>query len=195
MKKNLLLAILLFLSSSLFAQQIGGIYYQESKLDYSRIVSKRIGNILGAYVTAGLSSAKRHLVLEGDEAGIVINEKKPEFKIRFGIDKQTGYVFENTDNMKYLILVRINNKKGKRSIQAGTYGITNVKTGIDDKNIVALSIEIEDDNTYTVKPRKELEKGEYGFYFNNEQKEKDVEDNKTIKSVNQFEGVFDFRIK
>ena len=115
--------------------------------------------------------------------------------MRFGKDKQTGYVFENTDNMKYIILVRINGKKGKRSIQAGTYGITNIKSGIDDKNIIAMSIEIEDDSTYTVCPKKDLEPGEYGFYFNNSQKEKDSEENKEIKSKNSFEGVFDFKIR
>lgn len=45
-----------------------GIYYNDTKLDYSRIGGKKVGNIAGAYFTLGLSSAKASVIIEGEHS-------------------------------------------------------------------------------------------------------------------------------
>lgn len=145
MKKILFLVMIALISIDSYAQNTPGIYHESSKLGYSRIIGKNVGNIAGAYFTLGLSSAKSNKVIEGESAETEIKDKKPEFVIVFGEDEQTGYIFSNARNIDNLLLVQLHEKKNKRNLRTGKYGLTGIKTGIDEGDVVPLSIEkIED---------------------------------------------------
>ena len=176
--------ISLFILTS-HAQEIPGIYYNNEKLSYSRIIGKNVSNIAGAYFTLGLSSAKSNKTIEGEKAETEIKEKKPEFVIVFGEDKQTGYIFSNARNADNILLIKLHEKKGKRNLRTGKYGLTGVKTGVDEEDVIPLSIEKIEDYKIKVYPKSNLKKGEYCFYYiGKAPSEEDV-----------FNGVFDFSIK
>ena len=185
MKKILFLMIVVLVSIQNHAQEIPGIYYNNEKVGYSRIIGKNVGNIAGAYFTLGLSSAKSNKVIEGESAELEIEEKKTEFTIVFGEDKQTGYIFSNERHMDEILLIQLHEKKNKRNLRTGKYGLAGVKTGIDEKDVISLAIEKIEDNKYKVHPKKQLEKGEYCFYYIG----------KPQNEENTFNGVFDFSIK
>lgn len=185
MKKILFLIMLVVAFTKSYAQETTGIYYNNDKLGYSRIIGKNVGNIAGAYFTLGLSSAKSNKVIEGETAELEIKERKPEFTIVFGEDKQTGYIFSDAKHMDEILLIQLHEKKNNRNLRTGKYGLTGVKTGVDEKDVIPLAIEKIDDNKYIVHPKKKLEKGEYCFhYMGKPQNEEDT-----------FNGVFDFSIK
>lgn len=112
MKNILLLTIAIMTILYSHAQEVSGIYYNNQRLEYSRIIGKNVGNIAGAYFTLGLSSAKSNKVIEGKTAEMEIKDKKPEFTIIFGDDNQTGYIFTNERNVDNIFLVRLHGKKG-----------------------------------------------------------------------------------
>ena len=76
-------------------------------------------------------------------------------------------------------------KKGKRNLRTGKYGLTGVKKGVDEKDVIPLSIEKVEDNKIKVHPKSNLKKGEYCFYY--------IGEAPTEESA--FNGVFDFSIK
>lgn len=169
----------------IYSQEVSGIYYKDLRLGYSRIIGKNVGNIAGAYFTLGLSSAKSNKVIEGDAAELEISEEKPYFTFVFGEDKQTGYIFTDIANMNDIVLLILHEKKGHRNLRTGKYGLTEVKTGIDDKDVIPISIEKTDDYKCIVHPKKNLKKGEYCFYYTKKPDNEETE----------FNGVFDFSIK
>lgn len=185
MKKILLLTMAIMTILYSYAQDIPGIYYNNQKLGYSRIIGKNVGNIAGAYFTLGLSSAKSNKVIEGKTAEMEIKDKKPEFTIIFGKDKQTGYIFTNEKNIDNIFLVRLHGKKGNRNLRTGKYGLTGVKTGIDEEDVIPLSIEKTNEDKIIIRPKTSLKKGEYCFYYMGEPP--------TEESA--FKGVFDFSVK
>lgn len=185
MKKILFLMIVALVSIQNYAQETPGIYYNNEKVRYSRIIGKNVGNIAGAYFTLGLSSAKSNKVIEGESAELEIEEQKPEFTILFGEDKQTGYIFSDERHMDEILLIQLHEKKSKRNLRTGKYGLAGVKTGVDEKDVIPLTIEKVDENKYKVHPKKKLEKGEYCFYYMG----------KPQSEENTFNGVFDFSIK
>lgn len=186
MKKILFLLACSIVALSSFAQEeVPGIYYINEKLSYSRIIGKNVSNIAGAYFTLGLSSAKSNKIIEGENAETEIKEKKPEFTIIFGEDKQTGYIFSNARNIDNILLIQLHEKKGKRNLRTGEYGLAGVKTGIDEKDVIPLSIEKVENNKIKVHPKSNLKKGEYCFYYFGE----------APSEEGTFNGVFDFSIK
>ena len=185
MKKILFLMMVALAFTRSYAQETTGIYYGSDKLGYSRIIGKNVGNIAGAYFTLGLSSAKSNKVIEGEAAETEIKEKKPEFTIIFGEDKQTGYIFSNERNMDNILLIQLHEKKSKRNLRTGKYGLTGVKTGVDEEDVIPLAIEKIDDNKIKIHPKKPLKKGEYCFYYIGE----------APNEESAFNGVFDFSIK
>lgn len=185
MKKILFLMIGLFIYIGSQAQNEPGIYYNNEKLGYSRIIGKNVGNIAGAYFTLGLSAAKSNKVIEGKTAEIEIKDKKPEFLILFGEDKQTGYIFSNERNTDNILLIQLHAKKNQRNLRTGKYGLTGIKTGIDENDVIPLSIEKIEDNQIKIHPKESLKKGEYCFYY--------IGEAPNEESV--FNGVFDFSIK
>lgn len=180
-----ILMALLALSVKSFSQNSSGIYYKGEKLNYSRVIGKSIGNIAGAYFTLGLSSAKSNKIIEGGTSSTEIEENKPEFTFIFGEDKQTGYIFTNIKNIDNMLLVKLHEKKNKRNLRIGKYGLTGVNTGIDENDVIPLSVEKTDENTAIVKVKNKLEKGEYCFYYIGNAPSEDL----------TFNGVFDFTIK
>lgn len=185
MKKILFLIMAAIAIMNCYAQKVPGIYYNNEKVGYSRIIGKNVGNIAGAYFTLGLSSVKSNKVIEGEAAETEIKEKKPEFLIIFGNDKQTGYIFSNERNTDNMLLIQLQGKKGKRNLRTGKYGITGVKTGVDEEDVIPLSIEKVGDNQIKIHPKKPLKKGEYCFYYIGE----------APSEEGAFNGVFDFSIK
>lgn len=167
------------------SQETSGIYYKETKVGYSRIIGGNVGNMALAIATFGLSSAKSNNVIEGETAELEITERKPVFTFVFGEDKQTGYIFSDIANMNDILLVTLHKKKGHRNLRTGRYGLTEIKTGIDEKDVVPIAIEKTDDSKCIVHPKKDLEKGEYCFYYTA----------KPENEGNTFNGVFDFSIK
>lgn len=185
MKKTLLILMLAIASVNIYAQDTTGIYYNSERLGYSRIIGKNVGNIAGAYFTLGLSSAKSNKVIEGSFAETKIKDKTPEFIIVFGEDTQTGYIFSNNRNTDNLLLIQLYEKKGKRELRTGKYGLTGVKTGVNEEDVIPLAIERVANNRSTVHPKQPLKKGEYCFYYMGSAPSED----------GAFNGVFDFSIE
>ena len=183
-----ILLISLSLSLQINAQQgETGIYYNDKAISFSRITGKKIGNVAGAYFTFGLSSAKAKMNIEGSSSENTVASTKPTFVFKFG-DKNpiTGDLYANEENIARFLLVKIKTKGKQRSIIVGKYGLTQIKTNVDSKDIIALKLESKGGGVYEVTPREALEKGEeYAFYYR--QKEEDKKD--------PFYGVFDFVIQ
>ena len=72
MKKVLFLMVAALVFVQTYAQSTPGIYYNNERVGYSRIIGKNVGNIAGAYFTLGLSSAKSNKVIEGETAELEI---------------------------------------------------------------------------------------------------------------------------
>lgn len=184
MNKLLLLIVCMF-PLSLMAQGTG-ISYQNEKIGNSRVSGKRVGNIVGAYLTIGLSAANSNIVIEGENSDCVIDNSKPEFTFTFGEDKQTEYIFADSSNLDAIVLIKLHEKKGSRYLRTGKYGlIAGVQTGTDQKDVQPISVEKVDDKHFKVTPKSRLAKGQYAFYYIGT-----VPDGK-----NRYNGVFDFSIK
>lgn len=184
MKRILLFIAVFNFTIVMYSQQKSGIYYNDKKLGYSRIIGKNVGNIAGAYFTFGLSSAKSNKVIEGETSCTEISDTQPSFIFVFGEDKLTGEIFTNSRNMNNIVLLKLHDKKGKRNLRTGKYGLSGVKTGIDEKDVLPINIEVLSDSVLSVYPKNKLNKGEYCFYYIGDE----------IKE-NEFNGVFDFTIK
>ena len=142
------------------------VYYNEEKLGTSRIQGERIGNLLGAYMTVGLSPVNTSKIIEGKRAEIVIKEKNPQFIIRFRSKKDR--IFMRSENIEYMVLVSLQEKGSTRRLRTGKYGlISGIQTNISEKEIIPISIDEseEEEGAYVVKPREKLVKGEYAFYY------------------------------
>lgn len=144
------------------------IFYKGEKLGNSRIQGNKVGNIAGAYFTLGLSSAKSNKVVEGSTSGFDIKEKRPVFSFIFSENAKDS-LFMYKEKMDYIVLVKMHKKKNSRLIRTGKYGLAaGVQTGLSADDIIAISIEeSEDENgTLLIKPKSDLEEGEYGFVYN-----------------------------
>ena len=177
MKKLSLLLLTLLFSISANSQ----IYYKDEKLGTSRIQGTRFGNLLGAYVTVGLSPANQSKVIEGKKADTKIFDSKPQFTIKF--ESKKDQVYMNSKNMEYIVLVSWQQKGSARRLRVGKYGlVAGIQTNISEKELIPISIEEDEneENTFIVKPKEELKKGEYAFYY--------------IKDDIEPNNVYDFQI-
>ena len=165
---------------------VGGIYYNQSKMGYSRIIGQKVGNVAGAYFSFGLSGAKRNLQIEGKSANLKISESLPKFTIVFSDNQKSEVVFLSSEMLDNLVLVKLKSGKNERKLQNGSYGLTGIESNVSQKYVIPLSIDKIDDSTYSITPKEKLSKGEYGFYFNLPKSNDD--ENKS------FNGVFDFTI-
>ena len=173
---------------NMIAQDVApGIYYNGQKMGYSRLIGKRVGNALGAYMSMGIATVKINRVVEGETAELEIAEKKPEFTVVFGEkDYTTGFIFTDRENINRLLLVKLSVKKKNRNLNVGKYGIAKIKTQTDEDYVVALAIDQTDENTFKIHPREELEEGsEYCFYYRLDDGDKE--------ELKNFDGVFDFK--
>ncbi len=180
MKKYLLAVILFAISLSASSQ----VFYNGEKLYSSRITGKKIGNLLGAYVTAGISSAKQSIMIEGETSENSIAERRPTFILKFGESKDS--IFMDRANMDKVVMVKLYPKKKVRQLRVGKYGlVAGVQTNIGTEDMIPLRIEEDEDNgnIFNVRPKEDLEDGEYCFYYTDKQLE------------NMANKVFDFSIK
>ena len=131
--------------------------------------------------TIGISSAKSYKLIEGDTSETEITEKKPIFKFSFESKKDS--LFINKGNFDGFVLVKLLVKKGNRRLLTGKYGISGVQVKISEDMLVPFSIDEpeDEDNVFIVKPKKELEEGEYAFYY--------------MKDQPEINKVYDFTIK
>lgn len=182
--RKILFLLMAVVSLSCYSQKSAGIYYNDVKLGYSRIIGKNVGNIAGAYFTLGLSSAKSNKVIEGETSEMKIDNAKPTFIFVFGENNLTGDIFSDTDNINDMLLLKLHEKKNKRNLRTGKYGLSGVKTGVDEKDVIPLKIESIGEGKISVTPKKRLDNGEYCFYYVGEQSEE-----------SKFNGVFDFTIE
>lgn len=158
------------------------IYYNGEKLKTSRIQGERIGNLLGAYVTVGLSPANTSKVIEGKHAEFIIKEKRPQFVVKF--ESKNDRIYMKNENMEYIVLVSLQKKGSSRRLRTGKYGlVAGIQTNISEKEIVPISIEESEDetNAYIVMPKEDLKKGEYAFYY--------------IRGDVEPKNVYDFSVK
>ena len=173
---------------SVTSSDVGGIYYNQTRVGYSRITGQRVGNLAGAYFSFGLSGAKRTLQIEGKTATLKITDELPQFKIVFSNNEKSDEVFKSSDMLNYLVLVKLKTGKNERKLQNGSYGLTGVESSVSKKYIIPLSIEKVGEATYSIIPKEKLSKGEYGFYFNIPKSKNEGEKD------NSFNGIFDFSI-
>jgi hypothetical protein len=89
----------------------------------------------------------------------------------------------NSKNMEYIVLVSLQQKGSSRRLRVGKYGlVAGIQTNISEKELIPISIEEDEneENTFIVKPKEELKKGEYAFYY--------------IKDDIEPNNVYDFQI-
>lgn len=180
MKRIDLICLLLFLLTCITVKS--QVYYNGEKLSTSRLQGNKVGNIFGAYITVGLAPANSSKVVEGESADMVINETKPVFTIKF--ESKRDSIYAKSENMNSIVLVKLHKKSNSRRLRTGKYGLAaGVQTGIAQKDVIPVSIEEdeEEDGVFSIKPKEELEKGEYAFYY-------------LGKDLNQTK-VYDFSIK
>lgn len=174
--------VVIFFAVSLTASS--QVFYNGEKLYASRITGKKIGNLLGAYVTAGISSAKQSLMIEGETSENTILERRPVFKVKFGESKDS--VFMDKQNMEKIVVVRLYQKKKSRQLRIGRYGlVAGVQTSLGTDDMIPLRIEEDEENSniFTVRPKEDLEDGEYCFYYTDKQ------------IANRENKVYDFCVK
>lgn len=108
-KVALFLISMLVMSGLAFAQgesKTPGIYYGDQKLGTSRITGQKLGNLVGAYLSMGLSGAKRDLTIEGKTAMTHLKDIRPEFTVVFSSDSTAFQeVFNDISNLDNLVLV------------------------------------------------------------------------------------------
>ena len=183
MKKILILCLFVVLSIFLDAQTNIGIYYIS---DTDLIKGSKTDNIVGAYFTLGISSAKANNVVEGKESELVLKNKKPSFRFVFGEDNLTKYIFSNIANIDNVVLVKLHKKGNSRHLRTGKYGtVSGVEKGLSDKDVFPINIEELNDSTLVITPKGHLKKGEYCFYYTGD----------IPKTINKYKSVFDFSIK
>lgn len=164
--KKLKLALCTVFLTICFVSVDAQVYYNGEKLGTSRLQGNKVGNLFAASITASLAPANMAKVVEGETAETVITEKKPVFTIRF--ESKRDSVFANSANIDGIVLMKLHEKNNSRRLRTGKVGIAaGIQTGVAQKDVIPISIE-EDENeegVFIVKPREELEKGEYAFYF------------------------------
>lgn len=176
MRRIFVLFIISFFVAPVIRAQI---YYNDTVLSSSRIIGNKVGNIAGAYLTFGLSAANSNKVVEGASSSMEIAEEKPEF--RFVFSSTTDSMLIDPLYMDYIVLVKLHDKKKTRQIRTGKYGlVAGVQTGLNEDDIIPLSVEQQNDSVYMVSPKTELEKGEYCFYY--------------VEKVPRIRYVYDFAI-
>lgn len=180
-KMKEILTLIFFVISLTASSQI---YYNGEKLYSSRITGKKLGNLLGAYMTVGLSSAKQSLIVEGETSENVIKDKRPEFTFKFGNAKDS--LFMDRANMDKNMLVKIYPKKRLRQLRIGKYGlVAGVQTNAGGNDAIALRVEEDEEHegVFTVRPREDLDEGEYCFFYT---------DKEMVKNASK---VYDFSIR
>lgn len=197
LKRFSLILVMMVSLMTVFAQEDSsakpGIFYNGEKVGSSRITGQRLGNLAGAYLTLGLSGAKRDLQIEGKTAELTIKEKRPVFTVIFA-ENAIPAVFQNADNADYLILVKLKQGKNDRKLQTGSYGLTGVESNVASKYVMPMKVERLSENVFTFTPKEDLKKGEYGFYFNLPKLSEEEEPN-APESAKPYNGVIDFNIK
>lgn len=182
MKQILKILSIFFVCFAICTGADAQVYYKGEKLGTSRLQGNKVGNIFVASITASLAPANSARVVEGKTAETVITEKKPVFTIRF--DSKRDSLYANSENIDAIVLMKLHVKKDSRRLRTGKYGIAaGVQTGVAQKDLIPISIEEDEneDKVFMVKPKEELEEGEYAFYF-------------MIKDI-RLSKVYDFCIK
>ena len=160
--KKILTAFLFAISLTASSQ----VFYNGEKLYASRITGKKLGNLLGAYVTVGISSVKQNLIIEGSTSENVIKECRPVFSFKFGTTNDS--LFMDKANMDKIMIVKVYKKKNIRQLRIGKYGfVAGVQTtaGGDDSVPLRIEEDEENDGVFLARPREDLEDGEYCFFY------------------------------
>ncbi len=159
MKKYLLLFVMAILPAMMSAQ----VFYNGQKLGTSRITGSKVGNVVGAYFTVGLSPANSSKIIEGASAETIIKESKPTFVIKFDENSKDS-VFQNRNKIAGIVLLKLHPKGKIRKLFTGKYGlVAGVQTKVAEKDVVPISVDDSADDII-IKPKVSLEKGEYAFY-------------------------------
>lgn len=174
-----------------------GIYYclgdQETRL-LPTVFSGKKSNPLAASLTYGILSTKTKSTLLNAEASIKIRQKLPKFIFRFSpesVDQNAmkfandwWFVSASSPNEFALVKLKSNKKKNYREITTGSSNsYTGDRIGIDQKSSIPFDIEVINDYTFSVIPKKALEPGEYCFFYSG-----------AIPSMYTNQSVFDFSI-
>lgn len=174
-----------------------GIYYvlgDEEIRILPTVFSGKKSNPLAASLTYGIVSTKTKSTLLNAEASVKIRQVLPKFIFRFSPEsvEQNAQKFVNdwwfvsasSPNEFALVKLKSNKKKNYREITTGSSNAyTGDRVGIDQKSSIPFDIEVINDYTFAVIPKKGLEPGEYCFFYSG-----------AIPSMYTNQSVFDFSV-
>jgi hypothetical protein len=154
--KNLLFALLLMSSTSIFAQNFDeiskeGLYYVNTNSEVKPLLSL---NPSGSK-SSGTFKITVNMQYQGSSADIKFTEAQPTFYF-----VQSPYTQTSARNYR---LIKLEVKKGMRSFKWMSASIAGASTSND---CIEFTTEQVDENLYKITPSAPLEAGQYAFYYN-----------------------------
>lgn len=166
------------------APHASGIYLLDDRATPARMVridaissnQTKTGGFLGYALTGGIAKIKINTVLPGVAARVRTGSAKPTFYFYFD---QAGSSLSNGQSGSFWLagpgaavtspnefsLVRFDVKKDHREAAVGKFNISGAKSGVQDKQRVALTYSDVRTGVFAVTPDRPLSPGEYGFIY------------------------------
>lgn len=149
-----------------------GIFYNDKKI-LPTVFSGTKTNTLGASFSYGIASAKIKSVLNGATSNNVVETTDPTFMFVFSNNSNNAFAnasqnwwFTAATSPNEFVLVKLSEKKNKREMNTGKVNVySGTSIGIDEKYTIPFNIEAINDYTFKVKPKENLESGEYCFFY------------------------------
>lgn len=170
-----------------------GIYLKESnefKKIFPTAISNAVSKTLGSTVSPEITNTKIKSVLINEHSNNNAKTNIPEFYFYFNATKKikadaSNWWFSTASSPHEFILVKLENKKGKRELKTGEVDIYSGKfTGVESRDIVICNIETISETEFRVTPQTPLLHGEYCFFYQG-----------VIPNIhNNTQSVFDFSI-
>jgi len=155
-----------------------GIYYAPEPAETGQLVliepnvyiqSKETGAWKTA-VSQGILKTHSKAILPGPRARMQIDERRPTFYFFFDVPNaglsSAGTVWGPATSANEFVLARLDVRKSTRELGVGERGnYTGVRTGVDGNRIQLFDAEKLAPGVYRVRPKEDLEDGEYCFFF------------------------------
>jgi hypothetical protein len=170
-------------SASPAAPEVGtppesGIYYAPEPLEVGRLVmlepnvyiqSKETG-VWKSVLTKGVAKVRNKAVLPGSHAMVRIETRRPIFYFFFDVKSaglsSAGTVWGPATSANEFVLARLDVRKSTRELGVGERGdYTGQQTGVNGKSVRLFDYEKLAPGVYRVKPKEDLDDGEYCFFF------------------------------
>jgi hypothetical protein len=155
-----------------------GIYYAPEPLEVGRLVmlepnvyiqSKETG-VWKSVLTKGIAKVRNKAVLPGSHARVRIETRRPIFYFFFDVKNaglsSAGTVWGPATSANEFVLARLDVRKSTRELGVGERGdYTGQQTGVSGKSVRAFDYEKLAPGVYKVRPKEDLDDGEYCFFF------------------------------